>query len=71
MEIKMQKRIFIILGVVLTTALTIQMASAAPRHARKTAHATAAQQFRGAYDSRTAPAASGNKSCDVIWCYSD
>ena len=67
----MRKRILIVVGVVLTTALTIQIASAAPRHARKTAHAAAAQQFRGAYDSRTAPAASGNKSCDVIWCYSD
>ena len=67
----MRKWILIALSVVLTAALTIQMASAAPRHARKTAHAAAAQQFRGAYDSRPAPAASGNKSCDVIWCYSD
>ena len=62
----MRRGVLTVLAVVLMAAVTIQPADAA-RHGRKSARAAATQQHR---DPRpAAPAASGTRSCDVIWCY--
>jgi hypothetical protein len=64
----MRGRVLTVLAALLMAALTIQTAAAA-RHGRKPARASATQQ-QG--DTRpAAPAASGTRSCDVIWCYQD
>ena len=65
-ETTMRRRVLTVLAALLMAAVTIQTADAA-RHGRKPARAT--QQYG---DTRSAaPAASGTKSCDVIWCYQD
>jgi hypothetical protein len=68
----MRKRVLTVLGVLLIAALTTQMTTAATRHVRKAARASApvTQQLRK-QQGISAPAASDNKSCDVVWCYSD
>jgi hypothetical protein len=86
METKMPARVLTVLGVLLIAALTIQQATAAARHAGKSARASGqvAQQRRDAvgsaqsgysYHSKrqglSAPAASDTKSCDILWCYQD
>jgi hypothetical protein len=65
----MRKTIFSVLGILVIAASTVQMASAAPRTARKAAHvpAPATQQFRDSFDSANGPVRS--KSCDIVWCY--
>jgi hypothetical protein len=63
-ETTMRSRVLTVLAALLMAALTIPTADAA-RHGRKPARAT---QQQG--DGKPAvPAASGTKSCDVIWCY--
>jgi hypothetical protein len=67
-ETTMRRRVLTVLAALLMAAVTIQTADAA-RHGRKPARAAATQQHG---DTRhAAPAASGTKSCDVIWCYQD
>jgi hypothetical protein len=68
----MRKRVLTVLGVLLIAALTIPTATAA-RHSRKPARAPvrATQQPRDVNHGPSAPAATGNKSCDIIWCYQD
>jgi len=65
----MRKTVLSILGVLIVAALTVQMAIAAPRSARKAARAPAPpnHQIRDAFGS--APNAAGSKSCDIFWCY--
>jgi hypothetical protein len=80
----MPARVLTVLGVLLIAALTIQEATAAARNAGKAARASGpvAQQRRDGFGSAqsdysyrskrhglSAPAATGTKSCDVIWCY--
>jgi hypothetical protein len=67
----MRKRVLTVLGVLLIAALTIQTATAAARHGRKAARAPApvTSQLRDISHGRAAPAAIGNKSCDILWCY--
>jgi hypothetical protein len=71
METKMRKRVLSIFGVLVIAALTIQMATAAPRSARKAAraHAPVTHQVRDAFGS--APAAVHSRSCDIFACYED
>jgi hypothetical protein len=71
METKMRKNVLTVLGVLLIAALTIQMATAAARHARKAARAPVpvTQQLRERHPST--PPAIHNRSCDIIWCYED
>jgi hypothetical protein len=68
----MRKTVLTVLGVLLIAALTIQMAAAAARHARKAARAPVpvTQQLRERHRLST-PAAVHNRSCDIIWCYED
>lgn len=68
----MRRRVLAVLGVLLVAAVTTQMATAAARHARKAARASAplTQQLRKQHG-LSAPAASDTKTCDVIWCYPD
>jgi hypothetical protein len=82
--LKMQKKVCKVLGVLLIASSTTQIASAAGHHARKAERAPIAttQQFRDAHGSLNgpstprerhglpAPAAVGNKSCDIIPLYS-
>jgi hypothetical protein len=73
METKMRNKVLTVLGVLLiAAALTIQVAAAAARHARKAAHAPVpvTQQLRERHR-LSAPAAIHNRSCDIIWCYED
>lgn len=72
METKMRNKVLTVLGVLLIAALTIPMATAAARHARKAAraHVPVTQQLRERQRLST-PAASHNRSCDIIWCYED
>jgi hypothetical protein len=65
----MRKRALSILGVLIMAALTVQMAMAAPRSARKAARTAAPvnHQVRDAFGS--APTGVGSKSCDRFWCY--
>jgi hypothetical protein len=80
----MPTRVLTVLGMLLIATLTIQEATAAARNAGKAARASGsvAQQRRGGFGSAqsdysyrskrqglSAPAATGTKSCDVIWCY--
>ena len=67
----MRKRVLSIFGVLVTAVLTIQMATAAPRSARKAARAQApvTHQVRDAFGS--APAAVHSRSCDIFACYED
>jgi hypothetical protein len=68
----MRNKVLTVLGVLLIAALTIPMATAAARHARKAARAPVpvTQQLRERQ--RIAPpAATHNRSCDIIWCYED
>jgi hypothetical protein len=62
-ETTMRRRVLTVLAALLMAALTIPTADAA-RHGCKPARGAATQQ-QG--DPR--PAASGTRSCDVIWCY--
>lgn len=62
----MRLRVLTVLAVLLMAVLTIQTAAAA-RHGRKPARVPATQQHRDT--TPAAPASSGTKSCDVIWCY--
>jgi hypothetical protein len=68
----MRKNVLTVLGVLLIAALTIQMATAAPRNARKAARVAVpvTQQLRERQRLST-PAAIHNRSCDRIWCYED
>jgi type II secretory pathway pseudopilin PulG len=69
----MRKNVLTVLGVLLiAAALTIQMATAAARNARKAARAPApvTQQLRERHG-LSAPAAIHNRSCDILWCYED
>jgi hypothetical protein len=68
----MRKRVLTVLGVLLIAALTIQMATAAARHARKAARAPVpvTQQLRERHE-LSAPAVIHNRSCDRLWCYED
>jgi hypothetical protein len=68
----MRKRVLTVLGVLLIAALTIQMATAAARNARKGARAPVpvTQQLRERHGV-PAPAATHNRSCDRFWCYED
>ena len=61
----MRRRVLTVFAALLMAALTIPAADAA-RHGRKPARSAATQQ-----QGDTRPAASGTKSCDVIWCYQD
>jgi hypothetical protein len=72
METQMRKEILTVLATVLIAALTIQTATAAPRHTRKALRAPvpATQQLRERHPLST-PAATHNRSCDIIWCYED
>ena len=65
----MRKIVWIILGVLAIAALTIQVATAAPRSARKEVRAPApvVHHIRDAFGS--VPSAVGSKSCDIFWCY--
>jgi hypothetical protein len=69
MEAEMRKRMLGILRVLIIAALSIQMAIAAPRSARKAARAPAPvnHQIRDAFGA--ASNAVGSKSCDIFWCY--
>ena len=72
----MRKAALTVLGMALIGALTIQMATAAPRHTRKPARETvpATQQPRERHPpsaATAAPPATRTRSCDVIWCYED
>jgi len=68
METKMRKRVLNILSVLVIAALTIQIATAAPRGAQRTrVHAPATHQLRDAFGSTSK--AVGSKSCDILWCY--
>jgi hypothetical protein len=70
METKMRKRVLSIFGVLVIAVLTIQMATAAPRSARKAVRpAPVTHQGRDAFGS--APAAVESRSCDRFWCYDD
>jgi hypothetical protein len=68
----MRKRVLTVLGVLLIAALTIQMATAAARNARKAARTpvSVTQQLRERHGV-SAPAAIHNRSCDRFWCYED
>ena len=69
----MRKNVLTVLGVLLiAAALTIQMATAAARNARKAARAPVpvTQQLRERHG-LSAPAAVHNRSCDRFWCYED
>jgi hypothetical protein len=67
----MRKQVLTVLAGLLIAAVTIQTAAAA-RHGRKPARApVAATQPRDVSHGPSAPAATGNKSCDIIWCYQD
>jgi hypothetical protein len=75
METKMRKNVLTVFGALLVTGLTIQMTAAATHHARKAARASVpvTRQPRDAfgYVPSTAPADTGTRSCDVVWCYPD
>jgi hypothetical protein len=68
----MRKRVLTVLGVLFIATLTIQTATAAPRHPRKAARAPVplTEQVR---DSRAlaAPAPAHTRSCDIFACYDD
>jgi len=72
METKMRKRVLTVLGVLFITTLTIQTATAAAHHARKTARAPVplTQQVRDSH-ALSAPAAVHTRSCDIFACYED
>jgi hypothetical protein len=65
----MRKRVLGILVVLAITALTVQIATAAPRSARKAVRAPApvVHHIRDAFGS--VPNAVGSKSCDIFSCY--
>lgn len=65
----MRKKVLNILAVLVTLALTVQMAAAAPRSAGKAgrAHASVNHQLRDAFDFEPKPV--GSKSCDIFACY--
>jgi hypothetical protein len=64
----MKKSVVSILGVLAIAALTIQIAAAAPRGARKAqVPAPPTHQLRNAFGSVSK--AVGSKSCDILWCY--
>ena len=71
----MRKLVLTVFGVLLVGGLTIQTAAAATHHARKVAHAPASstRQPRDAFGSvpSAAPADTGTRSCDIIYCYPD
>ena len=64
-EADMRRRVLTVFAALLMAALTIPAADAA-RHGRKPARGAATQQ-----QGEPKPAASGTRSCDVIWCYQD
>jgi hypothetical protein len=68
----MLKRVLTALGVLLIAASTIQVATAAARHARKAARAPIplTQQVRDSH-ALSAPAPVHSRSCDIFACYED
>ena len=68
----MRNKVLTVLSVLLIAALTTPMATATPRHARKAARAPVpvTQQLRER-QRISPPAATHNRSCDIIWCYED
>jgi hypothetical protein len=70
-ETEMRKRVLSVLGVLVVSALTAQVAAAAPHSGGKAARASARlnRQFRDVFDSASKPVET--KSCDIIWCYPD
>jgi hypothetical protein len=76
MESEMRKRVLTVFGTSLIAALTIQADMAAARNARKAVHApVATNQLRNAFGSMDRPSTAkpevGERSCDIVWCYSD
>jgi hypothetical protein len=69
----MRKRVLIVLGVLLIAASTIQMATAAARHAQKAtrAHVPVTQQQLRERHGPPAPAATHTRGCDIFACYED
>jgi hypothetical protein len=73
----MRTRILTIFGALLVAGLTIQMAAAATHHTRKAVreNVRATRQPRDAFgavpSTVPAPADTGTRSCDVVWCYPD
>jgi hypothetical protein len=70
-ETEMRKRVLSVLGVLVVSALTAQVAAAAPHSSGKAARASARlnRQFRDVFNSASKPV--DTKSCDIIWCYPD
>jgi hypothetical protein len=71
-RLKMRRRIWTVPGVLLIAILTIQTATAAARHARKSARAPVpvTQELRESHG-LSVPAAVQVRSCDRFWCYED
>ncbi len=71
----MQKKVLTVVGALLVTGLTIQIAAAATHHGHKAvrANAAATRQPRDAFGSMpsAAPADTGTRSCDIVYCYPD
>jgi hypothetical protein len=70
----MRKLVLTVFGVLLVGGLTIQTAAAATHHARKArAPVSSNRQPRDAFGSvpSAAPADTGTRSCDIVYCYPD
>ena len=71
----MRKQVLTVFGALLVTGMTIQAAAATTHHARKAGHTrvSVTRQPRNAFGSvpPAAPADTGTRSCDVIYCYPD
>jgi hypothetical protein len=75
METKMRKLVVTVFGVLLVTGLAIETAAATTHHARKAVRApvSSTRQPRDAFGSvpSAAPADTGTRSCDIVYCYPD
>jgi hypothetical protein len=75
METKMRKLVLTVFGVLLVTGLAIETAAATAHHARKAMRApvSSTRQPRDAFGSvpSAAPADTGTRSCDIVYCYPD
>jgi hypothetical protein len=70
----MRKLVLTVFGVLLVGGLTIQTAAATTHHARKAVRAavSSTRQPRDAFGSvPSAPADTGTRSCDIVYCYPD
>jgi hypothetical protein len=75
LETTMRKLVLTVFGVLLVGGLTMQTAAATTHHARKAVRApvSSARQPRDAFGSvpSAAPADTGTRSCDIVYCYPD